>query len=368
MTEALVGIIHQREEAQQLPVLGAEMSVVGLVGHAVGADPVAFPLNQNVLLNTSNAALLAKLGTGGFLVDAVRGIIDNLGVGQNAAHVIVRRVMKGANDAATIANVLGSANARTGIYGLEDAAEDLGKTPRIIVPELTDVPAGDGVLTLTLTNGGSGYTSAPSVAFSGGDGSGAAATATLTQGVGTVTVSAGGTGYSTAPTVTISPPDAEDGVQATATATVAAGAVTVVSIVNKGKGYTSPPTITFGGPGTGATATAPLTGIVDKLTITNPGVGYTSAPTVAFSGGSGTGAAATAGIGQLANAIVAALPAILGRMKAVAVCYGPSSSYQDWLDWRETIQSDRIIPTYQKVKVVEGESTVERPMSPRVAG
>lgn len=58
---------------------------------------------------------------------------------------------------------------------------------------------------IVITDGGSGYTSAPTVTVTG-DGTGATATATVTNGVVTaVSVSAGGTGYSTA-TVTFSAP------------------------------------------------------------------------------------------------------------------------------------------------------------------
>src|SRR6476661_2887696 len=65
----------------------------------------------------------------------------------------------------------------------------------------------------------------------------------------------GGTGYSTAPTVTLS---GGGGTGATAHATVAAGAVTAVIVDNAGHNYTSAPTVAFGGPGTGAAATAVL--------------------------------------------------------------------------------------------------------------
>lgn len=56
-----------------------------------------------------------------------------------------------------------------------------------------------GVVTgITLTNGGSGYTSAPSISITGGTGTGAAATATVTNGsVTAVTVTSGGSGYVT---------------------------------------------------------------------------------------------------------------------------------------------------------------------------
>ena len=51
-----------------------------------------------------------------------------------------------------------------------------------------------------IVNAGYGYTVAPSVAFFGGGGAGAAATATIGDGViGIVTVTSGGSGYSTAP-------------------------------------------------------------------------------------------------------------------------------------------------------------------------
>ncbi len=74
------------------------------------------------------------------------------------------------------------------------------------------------VASITLTAGGSGYTAA-TVAFSGGGGSGA-----------------------------------------TATATVSAGAVVSFTITNGGSGYTSAPTVTISGDGTGATGTAVLSG------------------------------------------------------------------------------------------------------------
>jgi hypothetical protein len=61
----------------------------------------------------------------------------------------------------------------------------------------------DVVTLVTITDGGSGYTTAPRVQFTGGEGSGAVATATLTAGVVTgVTIVSGGAGYTSAPTVT----------------------------------------------------------------------------------------------------------------------------------------------------------------------
>ncbi len=75
-----------------------------------------------------------------------------------------------------------------------------------------------------------------------------------------LTITAGGTGYTTAPAVTISAPNS--GATAIATATVASGAVTGVTIGTNGNGYVANPTVTFGTPGTGATATAQVKGLL----------------------------------------------------------------------------------------------------------
>src|ERR1700685_2403853 len=70
----------------------------------------------------------------------------------------------------------------------------------------------------------------------------------------TMTVGAGGTGYTSAPTVTISGPDAigQGFTQATATATIAGGAVTGFTLTNVGTGYVNPTVTISGGGGSGA--------------------------------------------------------------------------------------------------------------------
>ena len=73
-----------------------------------------------------------------------------------------------------------------------------------------------------------------------------------------VTITGGGSGYSSAPTVTFSGGGATT--QATGIAMIANGMVTGVEITSSGTGYTSAPTVTFSGGGytTAATATAVL--------------------------------------------------------------------------------------------------------------
>ncbi len=83
--------------------------------------------------------------------------------------------------------------------------------------------------------------------------------------VGSVTITNGGSGYTTAPAVTISAPTT--GITATATSTISNGAVVSVTITNPGSGYTSAPTVTFAAPtsGTTATGTANLASAINVL-------------------------------------------------------------------------------------------------------
>lgn len=78
--------------------------------------------------------------------------------------------------------------------------------------------------------------------------------------------------------------------------TLTNGQIQEITVTAGGSGYTSAPTVSFsGGGGSGAAATASISGgAVSVITITNRGTGYTSAPAVAFSGGGGSGATATA--------------------------------------------------------------------------
>ena len=96
--------------------------------------------------------------------------------------------------------------------------------------------------------------------YAAGDGTGAITEAGIFDTIGSkvddITVSAGGTGYTSAPTVTFT---GGGGTGATATATVSGGVVTAVTVTGVGSGYTSVPTIGFtGGAGSGATATASM--------------------------------------------------------------------------------------------------------------
>ncbi|MCM2493310.1 hypothetical protein ACVCIH_17660 [Burkholderia glumae] len=82
--------------------------------------------------------------------------------------------------------------------------------------------------------------------------------------VGSVIISNGGSGYTSAPTVTFAAPTS--GVTATGTAIVQNGKVVSVTITNPGSGYTAAPTVSFsGGGGTGAAATSNLASAMNIL-------------------------------------------------------------------------------------------------------
>jgi hypothetical protein len=70
--------------------------------------------------------------------------------------------------------------------------------------------------------------------------------------------------------------------------------ISSIQITNPGAGYTSPPTITIDGDGTGANATARIVnGSIQSIQMENRGIDYTRA-TVTITGGGGSGATATA--------------------------------------------------------------------------
>ena len=77
-----------------------------------------------------------------------------------------------------------------------------------------------------------------------------------------------------------------------------------ITLKSGGAGYSSAPTVGFtAAGGSGAAATATITAVVNAIQVTNPGSGYITTPLVSIAGGGGTGATATAVISGVVNGV-----------------------------------------------------------------
>jgi len=172
---------------------------------------------------------------------------------------------------------------------------------------------GNDITGVTITNAGSGYTSAPELTV-GDPGLGTRTlTAVIGKAIASFTVAAAGTGFVSAPGISIAAPTATAGTttagagvtlrtQATASSTLK-NLDTVKSLVvdNPGYGYVAATAVFTNASGdvTGqdAAATPVISNVVKSVTVTNGGSGFGVAPTVVFTGGtSGTPATATSTI------------------------------------------------------------------------
>jgi hypothetical protein len=159
-------------------------------------------------------------------------------------------------------------------------------SPTVVVNSTTGYGAyviaqmdGDAVLGLAVITSGTGYKTTPTITINGGSGATAITTLSPTS-VDTISINTGGSGYTSA-TASIT----GNGTGATANVTVAGGAVTAVVVTNGGSGYTIPPTVTISGDGAGATASAYLVATtIATITLVSGGSGYTSPPTVYITG------------------------------------------------------------------------------------
>jgi phage tail sheath protein FI len=120
-------------DAGPRPIRTVRSSVIGIVGTAPDADAAAFPLNTPVLIagSRAEAALLDTVGDGlGTLPAALAGIFDQIG-----AVVVVIRVDEGADEAATLANIVGGVDVSgnyEGVQALLGAESVVGSAPRIL--------------------------------------------------------------------------------------------------------------------------------------------------------------------------------------------------------------------------------------------
>jgi|14BtaG_2_1085337.scaffolds.fasta_scaffold19323_1 hypothetical protein len=95
-----------------------------------------------------------------------------------------------------------------------------------------------------------------------------------------------------------------------------------ISVTAGGSGYSSAPTITIQGNGSGASAVATvLNGVIISIRVTNKGSGYTSSPIISITGGGGSGGTAKAIINPVAKKPVTNLNHIVGGVDPLDLSY-----------------------------------------------
>jgi hypothetical protein len=146
----------------------------------------------------------------------------------------------------------------------------------------------------TILNGGTGYTSNPTVTVYGGGGT-ATATAKVKNGSVTELTISPGSGYALndQPIIYFTGGGSDNQAVAVPVVSTTTGSVSAVTILNGGSGYTAASTITFSGTG-GSGAAATITGLtstgggaITSIAITQGGSGYTGVVTATASVGTG---------------------------------------------------------------------------------
>lgn len=184
------------------------------------------------------------------------------------------------------------------LFRYEDEVIDTG------IDEIDDNMIGGG----TTTSGSGNFGIVQTLSMIGVGSTATAITSIRNGGIRYITVTNRGGGYSSTPKVAISSAPS-GGITGVASANMIGGIVVCndnvnpenksvqsVFLVNPGFGYTIAPKVRFiGGGGSGASATAIIgDGVVGIITVTGSGSGYVTAPTITFSGISSVSAAATA--------------------------------------------------------------------------
>lgn len=190
----------------------------------------------------------------------------------------------------------------TDFHEIDDNIQDEGYTQLLTMVSVASTATATasivngGVKTITLTNRGSGYRTAPTVLLSKAPtgGSNAEAKASLLSGivdcngvesdrVQSVSIINSGYGYTVAPKVSF---ESLYGSGAEAETTIGDGVIRVITLTDGGGGYSSPPNITFSGISSvsaAATAVVSAAGTIQSIHITNAGLGYTEAPIITIS-------------------------------------------------------------------------------------
>jgi phage tail sheath protein FI len=400
MTQPTYGLVFNRTSAEPRPAIYSDMSVIGLVLPSNDADPERFPLNTPVEFNSSDQTYLEDMGTGP-LYDAVAAINAQLDDFQVAARMVVVRVLEDDDIDNTIVNIIGSQQNGSGLYALLSAGERLGVIPRIIgtpgytgrfnrtaatiAVARTAKPGGNtgnGLMTLAGTpyvdgvqngpylvrfyGGAKLGTSTPKVGGNAGNGTLTGLTVDVNADTGAWVVTCQSISTNGGLFSVVKPDGTVDGVAIVGTAYNSANGPNFT--INDGAtdfaiGDAFNIAVAHAIPANGGSFTVkdPQNRVIGTGTVGVPfetEIAFTisdGANDFAIGDGFDVTVVKSGGTAE-ANPIVAALPAILAPLTAHAVAGigGPGVTKQDTIDWRETINSDRIIPVSNRVKVLDG--------------
>ena len=386
MADPIFGISIRKVDEGARPVLAADLSTIGIVGPAPLADTTLFPLDTPVFLNSNDTNKTRKIGDLGYIADAVRGVNDQLGETQFAARIVIVRTAEGTDpDPAikmqqTISKIAGDSLTGTGMWAFLKSAQKLGFTPRILLAPGYTSQMANGVGLIERTAPGEGYVQDHlyPVTFSGGGPDAVQAQGHafgLSNGqLGPVELELPGAWYDTPPTIEAPPPGHD---------------ASAAAVVTGGIGYGIGEQIILANQVILLVASVDVGGAVLTATISNPGfiIGTEDPPTtpqdVLNTSGTGTGATFTVTwdeTGTLAeyecvivagaNPVVAGATSICNQLLGHMIVESAGSSYQNDIDWRETMQSHRLIALSGGCRVMDPVTSfiVIRPLAPRMAG
>ena len=271
--------------------------------------PASTTINTNLQVNSTTDAVSSLSHNyidGDQVVYSNGGGSDNIGLTSGTTYYIVNSTTDSFKLAATSG---GSAINLT-------AASTPGESHTFtgITATGTATLTGDAVTSITITNKGSGYITAPSITFTGTNTTPATADPILGFQLDTITVSTFGTGYAQGSAPTVSFTNATgDTTGSGAAATSSLGfPIASITMTNNGLAYAVEPTVSLSGGSPTTDAGIQLdfskkNGNVTGITLLSGGVNYSTVPTVVFEGGKGSGATLNATILPLAGSITCLL-------------------------------------------------------------
>jgi phage tail sheath protein FI len=206
MAEPKIGFTIDTQGAETLVPSSAEMSVIGAT---VTAPNKTSGIEYNTLyrVNSDDAEFFTSLGIGGTAQQAMIGAGKQLGEMSRSTRMVINVVPEGANDQETMANIVGNPVTKTGVHLMKRAGQKVGLIPRILIqPGYTGIYVADGVKSLTINAGGTGYLVNDALTGTGGGGTQFAGKVTAVNGMGAITavqITNSGSSYETNPTIAV---------------------------------------------------------------------------------------------------------------------------------------------------------------------